>query len=120
MKRTFMRIFAVVALLLACAAPAAAEILGPDDAVAVSGIVQDRLSATDIDVKMVGEKPYAIAYWSAGRNYAAGEALTKKGKSGWTIVKLTNGKFTDSALRALGVPEPTSKALVADLKRAAQ
>ncbi len=115
-----MRIFAVVVLLLACAAPAAAEILGPDDAVAVSGIVQDRLNATDINVKMVGEKPYAIAYWSAGRNYAAGEALTKKGKGGWTIVKLTNGTFTDSALHALGVPEPTSKALVADLKRAEQ
>jgi len=115
-----MRIFVLAALMMASIAPAAAEILGPDDAVAVSGLVQERLNATDIDVKMVGEKPYAIAYWSAGRNYAAGEALTKKSKSGWTIVKVTNGKFTESALHALGVPEPTSKVLMGDLKRAAQ
>ena len=106
--------------MLACVAPAAAEILGADDAVAVSGIVQDRLNATDIDVNMVAEKPYAISFWSAGKNYAACEALTKKNKSGWTIVKMTNGKFTDSALRALGVPGAASKALVADLKRTGQ
>jgi hypothetical protein len=86
--------------------------------VAVSGIVQDRLNATDINVQMVGEKPYAIAYWSAGKNYAAGEALTKKSKSGWTIVKMTNGNFTGSSLQTLGVPASTSKLLVADLKRA--
>lgn len=113
-----MRIFVWIALVLACVAPAAAEIPGPDDAVAVSGIVQDRLKATDINVKMVAEKPYIIAYWSAGRNYAAGDALTKKGKSGWTIVKMTTGHFTGPALLALGVPESTAKALVADLKLA--
>ena len=120
MKRPSMRVFVFIALLIACIAPAGAEILGPDDAVAVSGIVQDRLNATDINVKMVGEKPYAIAYWSAGKNYAAGEALAKKSKSGWTIVKMTNGKFTGSALVALGVPQSTSKALEADLKLAGQ
>lgn len=93
---------------------------GPDDAVAVSGLVQDRLKATDIDVRMVEEKPYAIAFWSGGKNYSAGEALTKKAKSGWTIVKVSNAKFTDSTLVALGVPENTAKALVADLKVAGQ
>ncbi len=98
-------------------APAVAEIPGPDDSVAVSGIVQDRLSATDIDVNMVAEQPYIIAYWSAGKNYAAGQALAKKSKSGWTIVKMTSGTFTGSALTALGVPDSTAKALVADLKR---
>jgi hypothetical protein len=115
-----MRIFSLIALMLACIAPAAAAIPGPDDAVAVSGIVQDRLKAADIDVKMVAEKPYIIAYWSADRNYAAGEALTKKTKTGWTIVKMTTGKFTEPALAALGVPESTAKALVADLKAAGQ
>lgn len=98
-------------------APAVAEIPGPDDAVAVSGIVQDRLSATDIDVKMVAEQPYIVAYWSAGKNYAAGQALAKKSNNGWTIVKMTSGIFTGSALTALGVPAPTAKALVVDLKR---
>lgn len=115
-----MRTFVFVALVLASVAPAGAEILGADDAVAVSGIVQDRLKASDINVKMVAEKPYAIAFWNAGGNYTAGEALTKKGKTGWTIVKVTSGKFTDSALQNLGVPAPASKALVADLKRAGQ
>ncbi len=115
-----MRIFATIALVLVCIAPAAAEIPGPDDAVAVSGMVQDRLSATDINVQMVEEKPYVIAFWSAGKNYAAGQALANKSKSGWTIVKMTNGKFTQSALAALGVPASTAKALVADLKVARQ
>jgi hypothetical protein len=107
-----MRILATIALVLACIAPAAAEIPGPDDAVAVSGMVQDRLSATDINVQMVEERPYVIAFWSAGKNYAAGQALANKGKSGWTIVKMTNGKFTQPALKALGVPASTAKALV--------
>ncbi len=115
-----MRTLASIALVLACIAPAAAEIPGPDDAVAVSGIIQDRLNATDINVQMVAEKPYLVAFWTAGKNYAAGQALTKKEKSGWTIVKMTNGKFTQSALAALGVPQSTAKALVADLKVAHQ
>ncbi|HVN70054.1 MAG TPA: hypothetical protein VMU38_10455 [Candidatus Binatia bacterium] len=115
-----MRIAVLIALALACAAPAAAEIPNPDDAIAVSGIVQDRLRATDISVQMVAEKPYIVAYWSAGKNYSAGQALTKKAKSGWTIVKIIDGKFTASALVALGTPEPTAKALAADLKVAGQ
>ncbi len=118
LKRTLMRIFAVISLVLACVMPAAAAIPGPDDAVAVSGIVQDRLNATDINVKMVEEKPYAIAFWSAGKNYAAGEALAKKEKSGWAIVKISSEKFSNPTLVALGVPESTAKALVADLNLA--
>jgi hypothetical protein len=112
-----MRIVLSITLAALCVAPAVAEIPGPDDAVAVSGIVQDRLHADDIDVKMVAEKPYIIAYWSAGKNYAAGYALTKKGSNGWTIVKMTSGTFTGPALEALGVPAPTATLLVADLKR---
>jgi hypothetical protein len=115
-----MRIFASIALVLACVAPAAAEIPGPDDAAAVSGIVQDRLNATDINFQMVAEKPYVIASWTSGKNYAAGQALAKKGKGGWTIVKTTNAKFTAAALTSLGVPAATVKALVADLKVAHQ
>jgi hypothetical protein len=112
-----MKIFASITLALACVAPAAAEIPGPDDAVAVSGMVQDRLNATDIDVHMVAEKPYIIAFWSSGHKYSAGQALTKKGQGGWTIVKMTSATFTGSSLQALGVPASTAKALVADLKR---
>jgi hypothetical protein len=115
-----MRILYSIALILVCIAPAAAEIAGPDDAVAVSGIVQDRLNATDIDVKMVAEKPYIVAYWTSGKNYAAGHALMLKTKSGWTIVKMTSGTFTEPSLEALGVPVSNAKALVADLKLANQ
>jgi hypothetical protein len=111
-----MRIFLWIALALACVAPAAAEIPGPDDAVAVSGIVQDRLKATDISVNMVEEKPYAIAFWNAGHGYAAGQALTRKSSSGWTIVKMTSTTFTGSALVGLGVPAATAKKLAGDLK----
>jgi hypothetical protein len=112
-----MRHLAWIVLTLACFAPAAAKVLGPDDAVAVSGIVQERLKATDINVSMVAEKPYAIAYWNAGAGYGAGEALAKNGKSGWAIVKITTGRFKDVAiLEGLGVPSATAKALVFDLK----
>lgn len=115
-----MRNFAWVALALACAAPAAAAIPSPDDAIAISGIVQDRLKATDINVKMVEEKPYAIAFWSAGTGYAAGQALAKQSKSSWSIVKMTTGKFSGSALQSLGVPSSAANALAADLKVAGQ
>ena len=112
-----MRKFLWIVLALACVAPAAAEMPAPNDAVAVSGIVQDRLKATDISVNMVAEKPYAIAYWTAGAGYAAGEALAKHGENGWTIVKMTAGRFTNVAtLEALGVPSATAKALISDLK----
>ncbi|HET6276114.1 MAG TPA: hypothetical protein VFE16_09325 [Candidatus Cybelea sp.] len=110
-----MRILASIILVLACFAPAAAAIPGPDDAIAISGIVQDRLKATDINVRIVEERPYAIAFWSGGKGYAAGEALTKKEKSGWTILKIASEKFTGATLLALGVPDSTAKALVADL-----
>ena len=119
-EATAMRMTFAVALMLACVAPALAEIPGPDDAVAVSGIVQNRLKADDINVRMVAEKPYIVAFWSSGGNYAAGEALTKKGKSGWAILKMTNEKFTASDLEALGVPPPTAEALAADLRVAGQ
>lgn len=116
-----MRRFAWILLAFAFVAPAAAAMPGPDDAVAVSRIVQDRLNATDISVNMVEEKPYVVAYWKAGKGYAAGEALTKNGKNGWAIVKMTTGKLTDAAtLESFGVPAATAKALVSDLKVAGQ
>ncbi|HYL27719.1 MAG TPA: hypothetical protein VEW74_07775 [Candidatus Nitrosotalea sp.] len=114
-----MRILASIALALACVLAAVAAIPNPDDAIAISGIIQDRLHATDISVKMVQEKAYAIAYWSAGDGYGAGEALIKKTKSNWSIVEITTGKFTASRLEGLGVPAATAEALSADLKVAA-
>jgi hypothetical protein len=111
-----MRILAVLSLVLACAAPAVAAMPNPDDAIAVSGVVQHRLKAADISVSMVSELPYAVAYWKAGTGYSAGQALLKKGKSGWTIVTITNVKFNSVTLIEAGVPSATTKALIADLK----
>ncbi|HEY1429954.1 MAG TPA: hypothetical protein VGF18_10295 [Candidatus Tumulicola sp.] len=115
-----MRIFAVFALVLACAAPAYAEILNEQDAVALSGVVQDRLAAQDINVHMVGELPYAIAYWPAGKGYGGGQALAKKSDGTWTVVKVTSASFDASKLKKLGVPDGKAKALIADLKVAGQ
>jgi hypothetical protein len=111
-----MRIFAVLALALICAAPAAATILNQPDAVALSEVVQERLNATDINMSMVAELPYAIAYWPAGKGYGGGQALTKKTDGNWTIVKITNASFDASKLEKLGVPAAKAKALAADLK----
>ena len=113
-----MRVLATTLLALACALAAVAAIPNPDDAIAISGIIQNRLHATDINVNMVEEKTYAIAYWRAGEGYAAGEALTKKNNGTWGIVKMTTGKFTAATLESLGVPEATAQALSADLKAA--
>jgi hypothetical protein len=115
-----MRLFAVSALALACAAPAAATILDQPDAVALSEAVQERLNATDISVNMVAELPYAIAYWPAGKGYGGGQALTKKSDGNWTVVKMTNASFDASKLEKLGVPAAKAKALAADLKKAGQ
>jgi hypothetical protein len=115
-----MRILWTLCLALMCASPALAAILGPDDALAVSGIVQQRLKAADISVSMVSEPPYGVAYWKAGTGYSAGQALVKKSKSGWTIVSLSNIKFNHLSLQQLGVPQKTAEALVADLKVAGQ
>lgn len=115
-----MRIFAVLALALVCAAPAAAAILDEQNAVALSGVVQERLNASDISINMVAELPYAIAYWPAGKGYGGGQALTKKSDGNWTIVKITNASFDASKLVKLGVPAAKAKALAADLKVAGQ
>ena len=115
-----MKNIAWLLLFLSCAAPAAAAMPGPDDAIAVSGIVQQRLKATDIDVQMIEERPYMIAHWKAGKGFSAGQALAKKAKAGWVIVKLINRKFTLRALTGLGVAPKTAKALIADLKVAGQ
>ncbi|HEY1682027.1 MAG TPA: hypothetical protein VGF98_10360 [Candidatus Tumulicola sp.] len=115
-----MRVFAILALALVCAAPAAAAILNQSDAVALSEVVQERLNATDINVSMVAELPYAIAHWPAGNGYGGGQALTKKIDGNWTIVKMTNASFDASKLEKLGVPVAKAKALAADLKVAGQ
>ena len=119
-KSLAMRIFAVLALALACAAPAYAAILNEQDAVALSGVVQERLNATDISMNMVAELPYAVAYWPAGKGYARGQALTKKSDGNWTIVKMATASFDASKLEKLGVPAAKAKALAVDLKRAGQ
>ncbi|HXM06311.1 MAG TPA: hypothetical protein VN936_02545 [Candidatus Acidoferrum sp.] len=111
-----MRIIAVLALALICVAPASAKILGEQDAVAVSEVVQQRVKAADISVNMVAELPYAVAYWKAGTGFSAGQALLKKNDGDWTIVSLSNIKFNVLSLQQSGVSKTTAKALVADLK----
>jgi hypothetical protein len=111
-----MRTIAVLALALICVSPASAKILGEQDAVAVSGIVQERVKASDISVNMIAELPYAVAYWKAGTGFSAGQALVKKNASGWTIVSLSNIKFNVLSLEQLSVPKATAQALVKDLK----
>jgi hypothetical protein len=120
LKRLKMRLLMTLALAVVCSATTLAAIPNPDDAVAVSGIVQDRLKATDISVSMVSEPPYAVAYWKAGTGYSAGQALAKKSNGSWTIVQLSNIKFNKLFLQEAGVPPATAKALVHDLKVAGQ
>jgi hypothetical protein len=115
-----MRILWTLVLALTCSAVSLAAITNQDDAVAVSGILQDRLKANDISISMVSEPPYAVAYWKAGTGYSAGQALVKKSNGNWAIVTLSNIKFNKLLLQEAGVPQTTAKALVHDLKVAGQ
>ena len=100
---------------------AKADILPEKDAVAVTELVQDRLKVDDLDVSMVAEGHFAIAYWKAVSGHPAGEALAKKTSGDWVIVRQSVGTLKDArTLENLGVPASQAKALVADLTRAGQ
>ncbi|HZY97948.1 MAG TPA: hypothetical protein VFE36_00100 [Candidatus Baltobacteraceae bacterium] len=91
--------------------------LSPDDAVAITAAVQNQLHLDDLDASMFQEKPYAVAYWAAGKGHGAGQALLKKGTAGWTIVKITTGSLkTAGVLESLGVPATTAQGLIRDLE----
>jgi len=112
-----MRLFASLAAAVLASTLLAATPLSPDDAVAITAMVQNQLHVDDLDASMFQEKPYAVAYWSAGKGHAAGQALLKKGTAGWAIVKMTTGSLKSaSALESLGVPASTAQALVKDLE----
>ncbi|MGA8534533.1 MAG: hypothetical protein WB615_10535 [Candidatus Tumulicola sp.] len=98
---------------------AKADIPPEQDAVAISQLVQDNLKVADLDVSMVAEGNFAIAYWKAAGGHSAGEALARKKSGTWVIVRQTAGTLKNAqTLESLGVPATQAKALVADLARA--
>ena len=112
-------VFAVAVSAALLPALAKAEILPEKDALAVTELVQDNLKVEDLDVSMVAEGNFAIAYWKAVGGHPAGEALAKKTLGSWVIVRQTAGTLKDvPTLEKLGVPASKAKALVADLVRA--
>jgi hypothetical protein len=116
-----MRIRLVVATLCAFAflAPAAvrASTLPMEDALAVSGLVNDRMHSDQLDKTFVGELPYAVTFWKAGAGHAAGAALLKKTSGTWAIVEIGSAPLdTASCLEHFGVPAVQAKALAADIR----
>jgi len=107
------------ALALALPQVTAAKVLPMEDAMGVIDVVHAHLpNSGDLDVNLVGEPPYAIAWWSAEKGHAGGSALEKKVGKNWTLVKMISGTFADaSSLEALGVPASQANALIADLHR---
>ena len=102
---------------LLLAALVAAMPISESDVVDVAAAVQHQLHVADLDASMAYEKPYVVAFWSAGDGHAAGEALLARlGQGNWKILKITTGSLRDAALlQSLGVPAATAKALVKDL-----
>jgi hypothetical protein len=122
--RTLLLLAAFCFATLAAPSTALAKILPMQDLGDISGVLSTQLhvpAGGDFDCSAIGEPPYAIAYWKAAGNYAAGSALLKKGATGWTVVKMSKTSLKDAAvLQGLGVPAKTAQALVADLNKAGQ
>lgn len=117
--RTLLLLAAFCAAAFLVQGSARAKVVPMADAGDISGVVGDKLHADDFNCSMVGEMPYAVAYWKATSTYPAGSALVKKTSLGWTIVKMSKNTLKDPALlQSLGVPAKTAQALVADLNRA--
>lgn len=94
----------------------AADPLSGPEADAITAAVQHKLAVKDFTTSMFEEKPYAVAFWDADSGYAAGEALLKKTKDDWVVIKMTTGSLKDAALlESLGVPAATAQAFVHDL-----
>lgn len=86
------------------------------DAVAASGLVQERLKVADFTTDLCQEKNYIVMEWQRGEGYGPGQALAKKTGSNWTIVRMTTGSLKDVALlESLGVPAATAQALAKDI-----
>ncbi len=115
------RIPAILALAAILAAPATgvAHILPMTDAMAVMDVVHAHLSnSDDLDIALVAEGTYAIAFWKAEKGHSAGAALVKNSSKGWTLVKMQSVPFTTAAqLEALGTSATVANALIADLKK---
>jgi hypothetical protein len=100
--------------------PAGAKILPMDDAMAVSDAVHAHVANSDeLDLHLVGEGSYAVAFWKAEKGHGGGAALLKKTNGNWQLIEIVPQVFSDpSALDKLGVPPAQATALIADLQRA--
>jgi hypothetical protein len=113
-------VVAFVASIALSSAVASAKVIPMMDAMTLMDAVHAKVGhSDDLDAHMVGEMPYAIAWWDAASGHDAGMALCKKNGTGWTTVKIIKGSFADaSALQALGVPALQAKALIEDVATA--
>ena len=109
----------IIALAMAMPLAVEAKVLPMEDAMGVIDVVHAHLAhSDDLDINLVGEPPYAIAWWNAENGHAGGSALEKKSGKNWALVKMISGNFADaSSLEALGVPASQAIALIADLHR---
>jgi hypothetical protein len=113
---SYLLLLLLVTALLGTSASAACRHPAENDAVAVTGLVQDRLKVDDFSADMCQESNYIVLQWNAGKGYHAGQALTKKTGSSWAIVRMTNGSLKSVALlESLGVPAATAQALSTDI-----
>jgi hypothetical protein len=110
-------IFALTLCVAVSTSLAAAKVIPMMDAMTLMDAVHAKVGhSDDLNAHMVGEMPYAIAWWDAASGHDAGMALCKKHGSGWTTVKIIKGSFADAAaLQALGVPAVQAKALINDV-----
>lgn len=119
--RTLLLLAALCVAILAAPGSALAKLVPMADAGEISGVVGDKLHADDFNCSMVGEPPYAVVYWKAGKGYAPGNALVEKTHLGWQLIELSKTSLKDAAaLQGLGVPVKTAQALVADLNNVGQ
>ena len=114
------RILAVLALVaILWPGVAAAKVLPMTDAMAVMDVVHEHLAhSDDLDISLVSEGVYAIAFWKAANGHPGGSSLLKKVASNWQLVKMQSTQFTAATeLQGLGVPATQAKALIADLHK---
>ncbi|HMF29353.1 MAG TPA: hypothetical protein VKE42_11310 [Candidatus Cybelea sp.] len=101
---------------LSAVAAAACKHPSESDAVAATTLVQSRLNVSDFSADMCQVQNYIVLQWHAGDGYSAGQALTKKNGSSWSIVRMTTGSLKSvTLLESLGVPAATAAALANDI-----
>jgi hypothetical protein len=118
MNRCAVAALALVAM-LAVPSMGFAKILPMTDAMAVIDVVHANLAnSEELDISLVAEGSYAVAFWKAEKGHTAGTALLKNTPKGWVLVKMRPTHFTAAAdLEALGVSTSVASALMTDLHK---